>query len=182
MHMLFVCTGNISRSAMAEMLAPHFFTDMSLTFASAGTRGLHDHAMSHDAVELMRRDHIDETAIEAFRSHRITPQIASGADLILCFEGRQRGDIVVESPLAARRTFLITDFANLCEAAKREGWVEGGTFSERIDSVIANAGLLRPQLPEPEDVADPQGRGMPAFVEAHNAIVRLFKRIAAALG
>ncbi|WP_165784900.1 low molecular weight phosphatase family protein [Bifidobacterium parmae] len=181
MRILFVCTGNVSRSAMAELLAPHFFSDDSLEFASAGTRGLHDHAISRDAADLMRRDRIDGAAIAAFRSRRITPSIASGADLILCFEERQRGDIVVESPLVARRTFLITDFANLCEAAKREGWIEGANVEERIGSVIDNAGLLRPQLPEAEDVADPQGRGMAAFVEAHNTIVRLFKRLAAAL-
>lgn len=182
MRILFVCTGNVSRSAMAELLAPHVLTDASLEFASAGTRGLHDHAMSADAADLMRRDHIDEKKITTFRSRRISPQIARDADLILCFEERQRGDIVLEAPVKARRTFLITDFANLCEAAREEGWIEGGTFEERVDSVVANAGLLRPQLPAATNVADPQGQGIAAYVEAHNAIVRLLKRIAAALG
>lgn len=182
MRILFVCTGNVSRSAMAELLAPYIFHDDSLTFESAGTRGLHDHPMSDEAAAILRQDHIGEQAIEAFRSRRITPQIARDADLILCFETAQRADIVVESPLKARRTFLITDFANMCETARQQGLLTGGSIEERIDSVVDNAGLLRPELPDAENVDDPQGLGMDAFVTAHNALVRVLKRIAAALG
>ncbi|MBT1173147.1 low molecular weight phosphatase family protein [Bifidobacterium sp. MA2] len=181
MRILFVCTGNISRSAMAELLAPHIFKDDSLTFESAGARGLHDHPISEEAAELLRRDGIDGALIDAFRSRRVSPQVTAGADLILCFETAQRSDIVVESPLKARRTFLITDFANMCETAKAQGWLTGSTIEERIDSVVDNAGLLRPELPDAENVDDPQGRGMDAFVTAHNALVRVLKHIATAL-
>lgn len=181
MRILFVCTGNISRSAMAELLAPYIFHDDSLTFESAGTRGLHDHPISDEATAILRRDHIDEKAIESFRSRRITPQIAREADLILCFETAQRADIVVESPLKARRTFLITDFANMCEMARERGWITGNSVEERINSVVDNAGLLRPELPDAENVDDPQDLGMDAFISAHNALVRVLKRIAAGL-
>lgn len=178
MRILFVCTGNVSRSVMAELLAPHIFHDESLEFSSAGTRGLHDHVISPQAAALLRRDNIDENAISAFRSRRISPQIAANADLILCFETAQRSDIVIESPLKGRSTFLITDFANMCETAKQQGWMTGSTVRARIESVIDNAGLLRPELPDAENVDDPQGRGMEAFIAAHNALVRVLKRIA----
>lgn len=166
---------------MAELIAPHIFRDDSLTFASAGTRGLHDHPISEEAAAILRQDHIDEAAIEAFRSRRVSPAITADADLILCFETAQRSDIVVESPLKARRTFLITDFANMCETAKNQGWLTGNTVEERVESVVDNAGLLRPDLPDAENVDDPQGRGMDAFVTAHNALVRVLTRIAGAL-
>lgn len=166
---------------MAELLAPGIFHDNSLAFSSAGTRGLHGHAIGREAADLLRHDHIDGEAIDSFRSRRITPQIAADADLILCFEARQRGEIVVESPIKGRRTFLITDFANLCEAARSAGWISGGTLPERIDSVMENAGLLRPELPTAQDVADPQGMGPQAFASAHDAIVQLLHRIMRAL-
>ena len=181
MRILFVCTGNIHRSPMAELLAPGIFRNSSLEFASAGTRGLHGHAIGEEAAALLRRDHVDEHAIKSFRSRRITPQIAAEADLILCFEAQQRGDIVIESPMRGRRTFMLTDFANIAEASKANGWLAGDTMAERIDSVIDSAGLLRPELPEAQDVDDPQGMGEEAFTSARDAIVQLLDRIARAL-
>ena len=182
MRILFVCTGNISRSAMAELMAPHIFKDPSLQFASAGTRGLHDHAISNETGTLLRHDGIDQAAIDAFRSRRISPAIARESDLILCFEHAQRSDIATENPLKARRTFLMTDFANLCELCARNGWLEGADFTARVESAIANVGLARPELPQAQDIDDPQGQGMEAFITAHNELVRMLKRIQQALG
>lgn len=72
MHILFVCTGNISRSPMAEILAPHIFNEPSLEFSSAGTHGLHDYAISREAERLLQRNHISQMTVDAFRSRRLT--------------------------------------------------------------------------------------------------------------
>lgn len=181
MHILFVCTGNISRSAMAEILAPHIFKDPGLKFSSAGTHGLHGYAISREAEQLLRRNHIDQRTIDVFRSRRLPPVIASKADLILCFEQHQRAHIVVESPLKARWTFTLNDFANLCETAKERRLIEGESTEERLLSVADGAPGLRLAVPEPSDIADPQGKDMQAYITAHNETVRALKRIVAAV-
>ncbi|MGR6876336.1 hypothetical protein QM008_05925 [Bifidobacterium angulatum] len=74
---LFVCTGNISRSPMAEILTPHIFNEPSLEFSSAGTHGLHDYAISREAERLLQRSHISQMTVDAFRSRRLTADIAA---------------------------------------------------------------------------------------------------------
>lgn len=181
MHILFVCTGNISRSAMAEILSPRIFNDPGLTFSSAGTHGLHGYAISRQAERLLQRNHISQMTIDAFRSRRLTAVITSKADLILCFEHHQRTHIVVESPLKARRTFLLNDFANLCEAARQRGLITGDAVEDRLLGVADIAPLLRTSVPASSDIADPQGGDMEAYLTAHNETVRALKRIAAAV-
>ena len=181
MHILFVCTGNISRSPMAEILAPHIFNEPSLEFSSAGTRGLHDYAISREAERLLQRNHISQMTVDAFRSRRLTAAIAAKADLILCFEQHQRTQIVVESPLKARRTFMLNDFANLCEEAQERGVIKGDTVEDRILYVANAAPLLRMSVSIPADIEDPQGKDMEAYIIAHNETVRALKRIAAAV-
>lgn len=39
MHIMFVCTGNICRSPMGELLLAKYLEDTSLTVSSAGTHG-----------------------------------------------------------------------------------------------------------------------------------------------
>ena len=181
MHILFVCTGNVSRSAMAEILAPHIFKDPNLKFSSAGTHGLHGYAISREAEQLLRRNHIDQRTIDAFRSRRLTPAIAAKADLILCFEHHQRAHIVVESPLKARQTFMLSDFANLCEAARERRLIEGESLEKRLLSVARSAPGLRLAVPDPSDIEDPQGKDMQAYITAHNETVRAMKRVVAAV-
>ena len=98
------------------------------------------------------------------------PVIASKADLILCFEQHQRAHIVT-----------LNDFANLCETAKERRLIEGESTEERLLSVADGAPGLRLAVPEPSDIADPQGKDMQAYITAHNETVRALKRIVAAV-
>ena len=80
-----------------------------------------------------------------------TPDAADGqvTDLILCFEKDQRKDIVTLAPTAVKYTFLLDDFANMCEYCARNGLVKGLTIQERLQSVINSSSIIRPMLPEP---------------------------------
>lgn len=178
MKVLFVCTGNICRSPMGELMFPLFFHDDSIVTDSAGVQGLVDSPIDPSSARLMRADGIDPSA---FRSKRLTPQLAMGSDLILCFTEHQRAKIVELAPRIRSHTFLLTDFADLCDYCAKNGLIEGDTLEERLDSVLANASLVRPMLPPVHDIDDPYRKDFPAFETAHQQIGEAFATIAAAL-
>ena len=79
------------------------------------------------------------------------------------------------NPAAVRYTFLLDDFANMCEYCARNGMVAGRTIQERLESVIKKSSMIRPMVPEPVDIADPHGQDYGKFciaAEQTNAAIR----------
>lgn len=178
MKVLFVCTGNICRSPMGELMFPLFFHDDSVTADSAGVLGLVNSPIDPSSERLMNQDGIDASV---FRSKRITPQIAMSSDLILCFTEHQRKKIVELAPRSRSRTFLLTDFADLCTYCRDNNMIHGDILEARLDSVLTNASLVRPMLPKAREIDDPYQRDFPAFETAHEQIGEAFASIASAL-
>lgn len=173
MKVLFVCTGNVCRSPMGELLLPKYMPDLESD--SAGTRGLDSHAIASSSAKIMTAHGIDPSA---FRSKRITPQLVNSSDLILCFEHEQRNEISVIAPVTARRTFLLNDFANMCAYCKEQGYMEGATREERLASVIDNASMIRPMIPDTDNIEDPMGKDFPVYERAYNEICTALQTIA----
>lgn len=172
MHIMFVCTGNICRSPMGELLMARYLSGTTLRISSAGTKGLPQHQIDPSSARLMRSVGIEPGG---FRSRRLTRAMADEADLILCFEKRHRKEIVALNPAAVRYTFLLDDFANMCEYCARNGMVAGRTIQERLESVIKKSSMIRPMVPEPVDIADPHGQDYGKFciaAEQTNAAIR----------
>lgn len=178
MHVMFVCTGNICRSPMGELLLAKYLSDTSVMVSSAGTHGLPMHEMDPSSARLMRSVGIEPGG---FRSRRLTKPLAQSADLILCFEKSQRKDIVTLAPTAVRYTFLLGDFANMCEYCARNGLVKGLTIQERLQSVIDASSIIRPMLPKPQDIADPHGKEFDKFQLAANQTNHALRRILASM-
>ena len=101
--------------------------------------------------------------------------------LVLCFTERQRQKIVELAPRMRSRTFLLTDFADLCAYCAQNNLIEGDMLEDRLDLVLANASLVRPMLPPAHDIDDPYRKEFPAFETAHQQIGEAFATIAAAL-
>ena len=105
---LFVCTGNICRSPMAE----GFFRELTkecggFEALSAGIGAMTGQSPSAHGVEAMAEKGID---ITAQRSCQLTAEMVAGADLIF---GMTRGHIegvLLFFPQAADKTFLVRDF------------------------------------------------------------------------
>lgn len=163
MHIMVVCTGNICRSPMGELLLRRYVAGTSITVSSAGTTGLNSHEIDPSSKRIMDSVSIDSSA---FRSRRLTRELAESADLILCFENKQRSAIVNIAPSMVRRTYLLTDFANMCLYCGRNGLVHGRTVEERLESVITSASFIRPMMPVPRQIADPIGKDFSYFVTA----------------
>lgn len=163
---LFVCTGNICRSAFAERIA-RSQSGGSWEYASAGTGALVgspiDRAM---ARELAARGGNPE----GFEARQLTAAMARDADLVLCMTSAHRSWVVEESPSAVRRTALLTRFAaGLADEPTATGL-------DLVQSVLARAPQARHA-----DIADPYRRGDEAAATAAYEIALLVWRIVRAL-
>lgn len=160
---------------MGELMFPLFFRDTTIHTDSAGVRGLIDSPIDPSSGRLMEADGIDASA---FRSKRLTPQLAMQSDLILCFTEHQRKKIVQLAPRVRSRTFLLTEFAALCEYCSANNLVQGNTVEQRLNSILYEASMVRAMLPESDDIADPYNKEFEAFQTAHDSIGLAFATIA----
>src|SRR6266540_634052 len=126
-HILFVCTGNLCRSVIAERLTRHGLAARlgagaaAFRVASAGTRGL-------------------------------IPAAIDDADLILCASRDHRDEAVVMRPTASRRAYLFREFTRL--AAYASPPAAGEAAVDRARRVVAEAARLRGRVPYVEPAAD----------------------------
>lgn len=111
MDILFVCTGNICRSPMAEGLLRHMLPPEARGTChvhSAGTHGLDGEPAAPHAVGAAAALGVD---IRGHRARSLDPEMVCQADLILVMEPFQRDIIVRALPSKARdRVRLLADF------------------------------------------------------------------------
>lgn len=97
-RILFICTGNVCRSPMAEGLmrarVPGAWKT-ELDISSAGTFGWDGQPASSLGVSVMKDLDIDTTN---HRARVLTPELVDGADLIVVMEQAHRDEIVRISP------------------------------------------------------------------------------------
>ena len=117
---LFVCTGNIARSASGEVISKHLAAEYGLEdkwiFASAGTGALVGHGVyEHVANELIKRGYNPE----GFASRQLNGQIIENATIILVAEKVHADWIVREWPQHHAKIKLLKQVARIREDARR---------------------------------------------------------------
>ena len=117
---LFVCTGNIARSASGEVIAKHLAAEYGLEdkwiFASAGSGALVGHGVyEHVANELIERGYNPE----GFASRQLNGQIIENATIILVAEKVHADWIVREWPQHHAKIKLLKQVARIREDARR---------------------------------------------------------------
>jgi low molecular weight phosphotyrosine protein phosphatase len=117
---LFVCTGNIARSASGEVISKHLAAEYGLEdkwiFASAGTGALVGHGVyEHVANELIERGYNPE----GFASRQLNEQIIENATIILVAEKVHADWIVREWPQHHSKIKLLKQVARIREDARR---------------------------------------------------------------
>jgi len=120
-RVLFVCSGNVCRSPMAEgILKARLSADIVewVMVESAGTMGISGQPASEYAVKVSAEKGVD---ISRHRSRGLDAGIANESDLILVMETAHEEWVRCISPAAAERTHLLGAFAT-----KGSGPVEVG--------------------------------------------------------
>jgi protein-tyrosine phosphatase len=197
---LFVCTGNICRSPLAEQVLQaradsvardrFGLADASqwVTFASAGTWAREGEAMTDQAAELSVRYGGNPTGHAA---KALTRELVDSADLVLGFTREHRREIVTSSPRASRLTFTLNEFVRLFDslsadpAATAELQEQSGSLyflEELVASVASRRGFSPPADPALDDIVDPYRQSQKTYEQAATAIVSAIDQILDSLG
>lgn len=131
---------------------------------SAGVRAPQGRAMDPDSATQLRARGI---TVPDTTARQLTPDLVSGADLVLTATRAHRADVLDLDPRSLRRTFTVLEFAALC----RE--VDGTDLAE----IVAAAAAARARGPREVDLRDPIGRSE----EVHAEVARLADDATAAI-
>jgi protein-tyrosine-phosphatase len=108
-NILFVCTGNICRSPMAEYLfRSRLGPDMPWTACSSGLAATDGLAASQTAIEVMNELGID---IKDHRSRELTKELVDAATIILVMTSNQALELKKRFPKARDRVHLLGSFS-----------------------------------------------------------------------
>jgi protein-tyrosine phosphatase len=144
-HILFVCTGNLCRSPIAERLAIAYGAQLHLDDFNASSAGTH--AATGDPIEPYAAHVLEQLGGDAshFASRRLTQRIAADADLVLTMTRAHRDDVLKIAPRQLHRTFTLSEAAQL--------------VSEYNARSVQDLAACRPQLGEhrASDIPDPIG-------------------------
>jgi protein-tyrosine phosphatase len=192
---LFVCTGNLYRSPIAERLLTARLDSHSARFrvGSAGTRGRPGIPMSPSAAAVIR-----ERGGEAdgFVTRRLTAELVAAADLVLGLARQHREAAVRLHPTALRRCFTLEEFVRLTGPTAVGGGLPGGgqygggllgaglPGGGRLDPVAHAAawrGRTPPVAADADDIEDPDGLPLESLRACADRIDRALRHVAAAL-
>jgi protein-tyrosine phosphatase len=183
---LFLCTGNICRSPMAELLARRAL-DAALgqeaarfVVSSAGTWGHDGSPMEAEAVEVLDRLGIDG---RSFRARELTTAMLAGADLVLGVAREHSLAAASLDPSASSRVFPLSEFARIVTGLPPVDLapvdVGSGDLAARARGLVAAAAAAREarplSAPVDGDVADPYGAPLHVFAQSAQRIQDLLE-------
>ena len=140
---LFVCTGNLCRSPMAETLFKHFLEKkyppadvLNWQVASAGTLAARGEPATLGAQLAMSRR---ELTLINHRSKQVTRKLLAKFKLVLVMESGHKEALQVEFPLYARKIYLLSEMAG------KQGDIEdpiGGSLADYAMTANEIDGLI----------------------------------------
>jgi len=143
---LFVCTANIARSPMAEVLFNNMLKedglDSQYQARSAGTWAIERYPAPDDGQRVMMDRGLDTSS---HLSQVVTKEIVDGADLVLTMEAGHKEALQIEFPSSSIKIFMLSEMvgstADIDDPYKR-GYDEYKRAAQEIEDILEN-GLYR---------------------------------------
>lgn len=147
---LYVCTGNIARSASAFLISQQRYADLGWNFDSAGIGAVVGSGVAPDIdAELLARG-ID---IHGYRAKQLTQEIADKAALIVAMDHSHRTWIIREFPHLHSRVVLLKQAQRLRPEAEDQNAL---SYLYKLDRRVRSR----------DDIVDPYQRGAAAAAVA----------------
>lgn len=165
LHILFICTGNICRSPIAERIALLYASRSQIIgfgASSAGTRAMVSHPMHAEAARALS----DLGGYPGqFTAQHLTTRVAVRADLILTMTKAHRDQVLELVPSKFARTFTLSEAAFLASANQ--------------EASVTSMASLRATLRSDElyDIPDPMGQSREVFTAVASQIAALMPPI-----
>ncbi|WP_022873473.1 low molecular weight phosphatase family protein [Nesterenkonia alba] len=162
-EILTVCTGNVCRSALAEMVLGSRLADLGVRVHSAGSGALVGDPLTPQTAELALAAGARPGEVEAHRARLLTEGVAAEADLVLAMTREHRRAVVELNPALLRRTFTVREFARLAAGMSDHEIAQAAQGSDPQKRVRAalrvlatRHGIVGPaEDPAADDVVDP---------------------------
>ncbi len=174
-RVLFVCTGNICRSPIAEVQ----FEAMGLADVSVSSAGVlfDDREASDGAVEWAKRNDLD---LSGHRSRSITRAMLSEQDVIIAMEPRHVREVVAMHDAAWHCTFTLRELAAAAVRAGPRGAGESlGAYLARLSIGRKRADLMIDA--EALSIADPYQQSAQVYDRTGYAIAEALTQVTASL-
>lgn len=178
---LFVCTGNICRSPMAErLLIARLPVGAPVEVTSAGTMALVGRGIDPPSAQLLREL---GGSSDGHAAKRLTVPLVSAADLILTAETAHRAAVVQADPLAFRRTFTMREFGRLGrELPPLPAPVSSEALRTRVAEVSGQRGHVEPAEPDADEIGDPFRAALKIARQRADQVAEAVDAIISALG
>ncbi|HYU58649.1 MAG TPA: low molecular weight protein arginine phosphatase [Actinomycetota bacterium] len=157
---LFVCTGNICRSPMAEGLLRehlrHRFPEKPFEVSSAGLIAVDGHRAMLEAVRAAEEREAD---ISEHRARRLRPEHVEAADLVIGMAVEHVEAVYEMVPDAAGKLFTLRELVEILKALPPlddPRALDDGRFRDRVAEAAARR-RVAPPPPYDLDIADPLG-------------------------
>jgi protein-tyrosine phosphatase len=186
LRVLFVCTGNICRSAIAERVT-RAYLDTALgadaawiRLESAGTQAVVDSGVHPYSATVLAGLGGDP---DGFAARQLTEHTAVSADLTLALTRAHRHSVLKMSPRGLSRTFTLLEAADLARLVPYDVVLQGDTFAERFRSLIREMAVARAHRASdggddiPDPIREPLGFHEEVGDVIAEAVRRLFGRI-----
>ena len=184
-RLLYVCTGNICRSAFAEIFTRHLLaerlggeTAAGFDVSSAGTHAVAGTVHPGIRAELHRLA-VPDALADRFTARQLIPATLEAGDLVLGAEPAHRSAAVSYAPVALPVAFALREFARLVAAVDPDALPVDPV--ERAHALVGEAHRLRGLLPREPPAAhrlpDPIGGPATAYRDAAAQVADAVARI-----
>ncbi len=188
---LIVCTGNIARSPLAEVLLQEearrrLGPEAPVWAHSVGVHGLD----GRPAVNEMQQEAVSRGAdLSRHRGARVRPDDLRDADLVITMTEDHRRQLLRSVPAAEERVFTLKELARLLSVVDEPDDPpaeppDDRSVAERVRGLAQRAHRARPRAPQaagPEDVRDPYGGSRAGYQEVAAEIDGLVSEVAEVL-
>ena len=189
-EVLAVCTGNICRSPLAELVLRAGLDPAAVTVRSVGTRAEPGQVISAETLTLVEnrygRGSVQVDQARAHRARLLQDSDVQRADLVLAMARDHRRRAAELAPNRLRSIFTVREFGRLAEGlstatvlAALAGSADPAERSRRALALVAGmrGEIEPPDSAEDDDVVDPYGRARSVYQESAGQLLPALEHV-----